>query len=326
MTKLILCYHRVDRVKIDPHELATNPTLFAAQMAILQSHWIPVSLEELIHARHVPNRNFVAVTFDDGYLDNAQSAAPILHRYRIPATFFVATHHTLTGEAFYWDALWQMLAHPRACGKTITVRTRLGKRSFRLPSRSEESKDANWTIRDGPKHARHAAYVTLCTMLQYRDIPERRALLSEISEQARVEYDEVETPGVMTTDDLLSLAVESNFQIQPHTMNHVSIGAVPIERAIAEIAGSVRHLEAVFPARQFRYFAYPYGGRLDARRSLEDALRQAGIIAGFSTRARAIRLTDSELRLPRICVTAQRIDEFGEMLSSAISVASRKQP
>lgn len=323
MTKLILCYHRVDEAAFDPHRLAIRPTLFAAQMAILQSEWTALPLEELLHVRDEPSGDLVAVTFDDGYFDNLQFAAPILNMYGIPATFFVATHHVLTGESFYWDALWSMLVHPRAYGRTIAAMTHLGKILFQLPSLPEESGEVTWTMKDGPKHDRHAAYATLGTMLQYREVSERRELLSAIGEQCNVDYGEVETPGIMTTTDLRALAADGNFQVQPHTMNHVSLGVVPIERAVAEVEGSIRHLETVFQGGRYQFLAYPYGGHLDVRRSLEGPLRQVGIQAGFSTRGRPVLPRDSQMRLPRVCVTSRTLDGFNQLLAKARHDAAR---
>jgi peptidoglycan/xylan/chitin deacetylase (PgdA/CDA1 family) len=49
------------------------------------------------------SRPLVAVTFDDGYLDNFTNAAPILRRYGIPCAFFVSTGIVGTSRAFEHD-------------------------------------------------------------------------------------------------------------------------------------------------------------------------------------------------------------------------------
>jgi peptidoglycan/xylan/chitin deacetylase (PgdA/CDA1 family) len=49
-------------------------------------------------------RGTLAITFDDGYLDNFQVAAPILQRYRLPATFFITTGFVGTSIVAPWDA------------------------------------------------------------------------------------------------------------------------------------------------------------------------------------------------------------------------------
>jgi peptidoglycan/xylan/chitin deacetylase (PgdA/CDA1 family) len=61
----------------------------------------------------------LSITFDDGYLDNLQVAAPILQKYRLPATFFVTTGFLGTSIVAPWDAAlpkaprWMDWAHVR---------------------------------------------------------------------------------------------------------------------------------------------------------------------------------------------------------------------
>lgn len=98
----ILMYHRVAPLAAYD-QLTVSPARFAQQMQELAQHPV-VSLEEGLRAlRSGPLRApLIAVTFDDGYLDNLTEALPVLQRYGIPATIFVTTQ--------FCD---QALSHPR---------------------------------------------------------------------------------------------------------------------------------------------------------------------------------------------------------------------
>jgi len=51
----------------------------------------------------LPPPRSVVITFDDGYLDNFEVAAPILTRLALPATFFVVTRYMSTDTVAWWD-------------------------------------------------------------------------------------------------------------------------------------------------------------------------------------------------------------------------------
>lgn len=88
----ILMYHRVAQTR-EFDQLIVSPRRFEAQMSILAAGHRVVSLGEGLQALRDGRLRepMVAVTFDDGYLDNLEVAAPILQRYSIPATVFVTT-------------------------------------------------------------------------------------------------------------------------------------------------------------------------------------------------------------------------------------------
>jgi peptidoglycan/xylan/chitin deacetylase (PgdA/CDA1 family) len=56
-----------------------------------------------LERRALPDRA-LAITFDDGYLDNFENAAPVLHDLGLPATFFVVTQWIETEVVPWWDA------------------------------------------------------------------------------------------------------------------------------------------------------------------------------------------------------------------------------
>jgi peptidoglycan/xylan/chitin deacetylase (PgdA/CDA1 family) len=87
----VLLYHRVsDEVR---DNLTVGVAQFERHMALLRQHCRVVSIEDVVDMQAVPrtDRPLVAVTFDDGYLDNFTHAVPILRRHGIPAAFFVST-------------------------------------------------------------------------------------------------------------------------------------------------------------------------------------------------------------------------------------------
>jgi Polysaccharide deacetylase len=60
----------------------------------------------------LPGGRPLVITFDDGYADNLYNAAPLLDRYDVPATLFLATGYIDGAREFWWDALERMLLEP----------------------------------------------------------------------------------------------------------------------------------------------------------------------------------------------------------------------
>src|SRR5262245_33350534 len=107
MRALILLYHRVAHGGADPWSMCVTPERFSEQMEALRMTAHPCTLAELVRA-HQAGRlpdSAVAVTFDDGYLDNLTNAKPILARCDIPATVFVCSGSIGRKEEFWWDEL-----------------------------------------------------------------------------------------------------------------------------------------------------------------------------------------------------------------------------
>ena len=87
----VLCYHQVTDPANDYSTVGT--AAFREQMQYIKHHYSVVSLTEGVAALRTLGtaRRLVAVTFDDGYRDNAAVAAPILESLGLPACFFVST-------------------------------------------------------------------------------------------------------------------------------------------------------------------------------------------------------------------------------------------
>jgi peptidoglycan/xylan/chitin deacetylase (PgdA/CDA1 family) len=87
--RVVLLYHSIG----EGTQQSLPLDAFERQLDLLASRFRIVRLDELRDSLRsaTPNDNLVAITFDDGFLDNFETALPALERYRLPATFFVAT-------------------------------------------------------------------------------------------------------------------------------------------------------------------------------------------------------------------------------------------
>jgi peptidoglycan/xylan/chitin deacetylase (PgdA/CDA1 family) len=98
----ILFYHRISE---DRDELAVHPRRFREQMDYLAGAGYRVvdivQIADLLEAGEVPKRT-IGLNFDDGYLDVAEHALPVLAEHGFRATVFIATGVTDMRASFAW--------------------------------------------------------------------------------------------------------------------------------------------------------------------------------------------------------------------------------
>jgi len=92
----VFMYHHIYPLKGD--RLTVTPQVFEEQMKFLSAnHYRALTFEELISVitgRLVLKERAVALTFDDGWLDNHTYAFPLLKKYGVKATAFLITNMT----------------------------------------------------------------------------------------------------------------------------------------------------------------------------------------------------------------------------------------
>lgn len=89
-TPRVLCYHGV--CDDPPNEWSVTPAQLRAHLELLRRGCQPVTLDQIVDwhlgTTSVP-RGAVAVTFDDGFVDVLDAAAPILDEFGVPGAVFV---------------------------------------------------------------------------------------------------------------------------------------------------------------------------------------------------------------------------------------------
>ena len=100
---VIVAFHRVNDMLRDP--LTVSPGAFESFCRFFRSNFDVIGLGDLVGrlGRGASIHGALAITFDDGYLDNFEVAAPILRKLSLPATFFVATGFLGSTTVPWWD-------------------------------------------------------------------------------------------------------------------------------------------------------------------------------------------------------------------------------
>ncbi len=112
----ILMFHHTGQPPAGADELRVGLTVSTADLEaqigyLKQAGYQPVSETQLFHALFeggaLPSKP-VMLTFDDGYIDNFEVAAPILQKYGFPATFYIITEKVGTPEYMSWDQIAEL--------------------------------------------------------------------------------------------------------------------------------------------------------------------------------------------------------------------------
>jgi peptidoglycan/xylan/chitin deacetylase (PgdA/CDA1 family) len=310
---IVLLYHRVRASSVDPWRLAVAPEIFAEQMETLACDWTPLSLGELVEgldARRLPERA-VSVTFDDGYADNLDVAAPILLEHGIPATLFVAPELVERGGPPWWDELATLLLEPSQVPATLTLSSVHGDGWTIPPVGTEEQKGTvgaqPWEAKSG---TRLRAFYEVWLTLRALDAPRREDALDEIAEWA-------DTPrpserALLTWDQLREFAGLPGFGIGAHTLTHPVLPSCSLEDARAEIAGSFGQLRAHLHV-DVEQFAYPFGAW---NKGVARLVADLGFRAAYTTEGGPISWSSSTHALPRVPAEEEPPEDFARMLKA----------
>lgn len=273
----ILIYHSVNaqRDALFPNNL--DAATFDWHLGVLGQLFNVMPLSEAVAALKTGKlaARSAAITFDDGYLDNADIALPVLLRHRMSATFFVASAY-LSGGLMWNDRIIESVR--RAAGDSLDLGSAgLGVYDIASPA------------------ARRATISTLLDTLRYLPFETRDEKVERI---VRCIGTKLPTKLMMDVSDLQRLH-RAGMEIGAHTVNHPILARLDTATARAEIAASKRHLEEII-GEPVTLFAYP-NGRPGQDYLAEHAamVRELGFSCAVSTAWGAAHAQSDLYQLPR---------------------------
>lgn len=257
-----LTYHRIlecdEAAMVNPSLISASPSAFDRQMAHLARHYHVVSAEDVVTAvrtgRTLPQRA-VLITFDDAYRDFADNAWPILRKYGLPATVFVATDYPDHPEhSYWWDRLYGAISRARvpsipAAGLGTL---RLDTPEYRLESLRLLQERVKRLPHDDAMH-----------------------LVGDVCRDLGWQTESV--ASVLSWHELRSLAADG-VTVGGHTRSHPAMDRLPPEALHDEVRGCRSDLARELGAAP-TVFAYPFGAHNDMA---VHAVRAAGFAVAFT--------------------------------------------
>jgi peptidoglycan/xylan/chitin deacetylase (PgdA/CDA1 family) len=231
-------------------------------------------------------RAAVCITFDDGYANNLDIAAPILRQFGVPATIFVAPGFSSGGEMFNDSVIEAVRGAP-----TLLDLSAIGLQPIRLA-----------TVTDRLK-----AIETILQHIKHMEPAERARSVRHIVASAGGQG----ANRLMMNANDISTMCRQGFEIGAHTVNHPILNSVDDATAMNEISESRQQLEACI-GMPVTSFAYPNGRPTrDYSSRHVDMVRRAGFSLAVSTAWGPVTAGSDWLQMPRVAPWDQSEFKYG---------------
>lgn len=295
---VILLYHRVADLPLDPLLLSVTPAHFAEHLQVLSRISKPTSLRTLTQS--LRSKTSIAhgtiITFDDGAADNLHNAKPLLERYDIPATVFVATEYSKGEREFWWDELERLLLVPHELPETLSLKI-------------------NGTTVNcaNVQTSREKLYQQIGDSLRLLPSAQRFDIIGELQHWSGRGTAPRQTHRALAPAEIRELADGGLVEIGAHTVTHPVLSAIPAAQQEDEIRESKRRLEEILN-EPVESFAYPYGTMDDYTRDSVEIVKRANFSCACSNFKGVVQPRTSLYELPRFVVRDSDGEEFERQL------------
>ena len=275
---LVLLYHGVrpkgDTVSPDIRHKHVPEQAFAQQLDILKRSFKVIPLSEAVarlrDKKPLP-KNACVITFDDGYANNAETAAPLLKARGLPATFFVTTDF-IDGSMQLWVDRFELAYSKISAGTDPSGDAKERERLKKLPT------------------------------------DERERLVTELEQRAGTVGQTALLHRAMSWNQVRGL-IRHGFEIGAHTKTHPILSRCSSEQIRDEVVGSKHKIEQEL-GRPCLHFASPNGQPDDWNDEVLSVIKQ-NFASLSTTISRFAKDGDDPFLIPRITIdTGEDMPKF----------------
>lgn len=308
----VLCYHRLTKRRYTGRGfypniyLGVRDDLFEEQIKYISHSFSVATLDQIVSgiSAKKSSKHLVGVSFDDGYRDNLEVALPILEKYNVPATIFVASGLIDRKAALWWEELGFILTHSRE------LKFEWDGEHYHFILELDQEKGGT--------------YIELNKLFKKLSVERQTILLELLRPQCPVLFDYNDL--LLEWDELIELSKHPLITLGCHTENHPILSNEIESTALAEMTNG-RDSICDKTKHPVDLFAYPIGGVEEASFREFSLAEQSGFKASFTTRTGHIFSKHSShmQSLPRITVDYfDTLDGFKWKLSGFASLLQNK--
>jgi len=261
---LVIYYHRVvgnsEVVDKNLSGMFVREDAFEEQLRLLKRDYVPITEMQLADYQRggasLPDYS-VLITFDDGYKDNFTRAYPLLKKYDIPWTIFVATGY-INKELLPWFDILFMLWHS-------------------LPELVIEGRRIGTNNHSGDAEAEYKAIFNKISQL---GASEKKIFVEKLLAENLREPQLFENLFCSWSDFNV---MGNDVTVGAHTRSHPKLSGLSGKEIEQEIIPARKELETRVGQGNITTFAYPYGGRHDFNDETIAFLKNRGFQHAFST-------------------------------------------
>ena len=252
----ILCYHGVSA---NPDFWLNNRHMpvrqFEKDLLFYKKNYDVLSVKEIFrrYREGLPQkRSEIALTLDDGFLNNFLYVKPLLEKYQVPASFYILSQSIENPQFVNWADLTDVILY-QMNDEVINFH------------QHEYFKNAGWRNKAG-----ESIFESIKRMGFQRD-----EALSEFAgryngvEKLKAIPEELWKP--MSASQLTECAQSPFITIGSHTHKHYNLANIPIDLAVAELKESKTKLEEHIQ-KEVDEIAYPDGSYNDAVKRKSEAI------------------------------------------------------
>jgi peptidoglycan/xylan/chitin deacetylase (PgdA/CDA1 family) len=315
---LVLMYHRIAEPDTDIWNLAVAPAHFKQHLQVLQQMGNVIPAEDLVDQLYnrTLKRRSIAITFDDGYLDNYLNARPLLMHYQLPATFFIVSGNVGLVQEFWWDELAGIFLLSEQLPKIFALITSKGKLEADLEEEQYltmelRKKHRQWKTTDEPPSLRAALFYQLWQHFKPLPYAQQQLLLQQLRAWAKLPIIAQSDCKSMSLSQLRELSESKLFTIGAHTITHPALASHAPSVQEYELATSKLTLNQD-TSKSINLVAYPYGDYTDETLDITSHL---GFKAAFTTKAGVVTNASKNHCISRFQVNDWNGDEFREWIN-----------